>query len=209
MAALLASLFQRTPKFHGADGLREFLRTRSAFVSQKCTYEYCRARAGLMWDKLMLEQAFLDAVEVSRWEALVAVYGDLALIVEGWLRPALPDRRVQAALAEILTAEGAKFLAGFPLPTHRREHGWGQDMADLRARLSEAQLAPPRQPQDIARTSGDRIYETLPIHTNFKNFDRELVVNSVRFQFVRVNEDMQRQCDRDSIIRELFPQPAS
>ena len=209
MAALLASLFKRPPKFVGAEGLREFLRTRSAFVSQKCTYEYCRARAGLMWDKLMVEKAFLDAVEFSRWEALVAVYGDLALITEGWLRPALPDRRDQVALAEILTAEGAKFLASFPMPAHRRDHGWSQDMADLRIRLSEAQLAPPRQAQAIARTSGDRIYETLPIHTNFKNFDHDLVVNSVRFQYVRVNEDMQRQCDRDSIIRDLFPQKAA
>ena len=157
----------------------------------------------------MLEPAFLDAMEISRWEALVAVYCDVAVMAEGWLRLGVPERREHVDLVEFLTAEGTEFLGGFPVPAYRCDRGWEEDMAELRVRLSQAQLAAPKPPQEIARQSAHRIYETLPIHTNLRSFDLELVVNSVRFQFVRVNEDMQRQCDRDSMIQGLYPQSAA
>ena len=204
MVAILKNLFKRAEKFTSADGLLDFLSSRSAFVSQKCTYEYCRARSGLMWDKLMLEREFLDAMEICRWQALADVYADLAVLAEAWMRRSLHDDVAKARIADFLVAGGRDFLESFPEPAHRQGQGWGKEMAELRTRLAAMQLAAPKAPQEVARVAGNKVYDIMPIHTNFKNFDRELVVNSVRFQFVRVYEDMSQQGVRDQVVADIL-----
>ena len=204
MVAILKNLFKRAEKFTTADGLVDFLSSRSAFVSQKCTYEYCRARSGLMWDKLMLEREFLDAMEICRWQALADVYADLAVLAEAWMRPSLQDEAAKARIADFLVARGRDFLESFPEPAHRMGQGWGKEMAELRTRLAAMQLAAPKAPQEVAHVAGNKVYDIMPIHTNFKNFDRELVVNSVRFQFVRVYEDMSQLGIRDQVVADIL-----
>ena len=43
--------------------------------------QYCRVRTGLNWDELFREQAFLDGLEVCRWEAYAALLADVAELV--------------------------------------------------------------------------------------------------------------------------------
>lgn len=201
---LLRRAFAKPPPIADAETLHRFLAAGAAFVSQKCTVEYCRARAGLMWDKLMLEKDFLDAMEVCRWEALGAVYADIAVMAEGFLRPHL-DRKEQAPeLADGLTASVRRGLAAFPVPVHRVEQGWEPDLARLRSRLGESQMAAPRHPKDIGHVAGPILYGHMPIHSSLRRFDRELVTNSVRLQIVRVHEDMSRRIVPRAVLDSLL-----
>ena len=43
----------------------------------------------------------------------------------------------------------------------------------------------------------------LPIHTNLKAHDREMVVNNVRFLLCRVYADMEAQLDGPALVRVL------
>ena len=63
----------QSPEISSSEDLREFLGQRAAFASQKCTIEYCRARSGLLWVQLFREAEFLQALEISRWEAFAAI----------------------------------------------------------------------------------------------------------------------------------------
>lgn len=176
----------------GYGAFLDFLESRGAFLSQKCVYEYCRARTGLNWDKLMLEPAFLAACEISRWEAFAAALGDIAVYCEGRLRPAEPLLRTR--LADRMTAAVATVLARHPLPAHL-PGGWHDELAALRERLAEAQLAPPQGAAAVARTGGARIHAALPLHKDMTKHDRELVTNAVRFNFSRIADDMEAQID--------------
>ena len=49
MFALLQRLTAGRERIATATGLADFLAGRAAFVSQKCTFDYCRARAGIGW----------------------------------------------------------------------------------------------------------------------------------------------------------------
>ena len=194
----------RSGRITDAAALQHFLATRSAFVSQKCTVEYCRARAGLFWSKLMLERPFLDAMEVCRWEALAAVYADLAILVEGHLRPGMRSPGQQVAAADFLAQSMAEALAAFAVPVHRAETGWDETVRALRDRLATAQLAEPCHPKEIGLISGPRLYEVMPMHTNMMTFDKELVVNSVRFQIMRVHEDLIRLWDPQAVLSDML-----
>ena len=181
--------------------LLDFLDTRSAFLAQKCVYEYCRARSGINWDKLMLEADFLAAYEVSRWEAYGAALGDLVVYLEGQLRPA--DTRLHARLVDRLIVAAAVVLGRHPVPAHKPE-GWGAEIAQLRERLNGTQLGQPLGAAEVSRTAGARIYATLPLHHDMTKHDRVLVTNAVRFNFSRIASDLEQQMEVEPLLRELL-----
>jgi hypothetical protein len=180
--------------------LRDFIASQAAFVSQKATIEYCRARAGLNWDKLFAERAFQAALEISRWEAFAAVLADLLVVVEGRLRPSLADR--PALLADWLAAIGRDILARHAAPAHL-PGGWSEAEAAIRRHLADAQLGGPRPAGEIGRTAGARVYETLPIHASLRGHDRELVTNNIRFGLVRAAETMTDRLDLPALAAEI------
>ena len=47
------------------------------------------------------------------------------------------------------------------------------------------------------------MFDVLPIHTNLKAHDREMVVNNVRFLLCRVYADMERELDGPALVRLL------
>jgi hypothetical protein len=99
------------------DELADFLAAHTAYVAQRTVLEYCRARTGLNWDKLFGEQAFLDGLEVCRWEAYAALLADVAefaLILLRRQSPADP----QVYLPGIAEAARAALLR-HPVPRHR------------------------------------------------------------------------------------------
>ena len=190
-----------TERIAGYAAFLDFLESRSAFLAQKCVFEYCRARTGLNWDKLMLEKDFLAAYEVSRWEAFGAALADLVVYLEGQLRPA--DTRLHARLVDRLLVAAGTVLARHPLPEHKPE-GWGGEIAALRERLDESQLGPPRGAAEVAKTAGARIYAGLPLHPDMTKHDRELVTNAVRFNFSRIASDLEEQIEVAPLLAELL-----
>jgi len=204
MAALVLGLFRKTKRpvaIANYGSLLDFLDSRSAFLSQKCVYEYCRARSGLNWESLMREAAFIEAYEVSRWDAYAAALADLVIHLEGRLRPA--DTREHARLVDRLLVAAAEVLARHRADAHR-PGGWGVEIAALRGRLNQAQLGPPRPAAEVARVGGKRIYETLPLHPDMTKHDRELVTNAVRFNFCRIAADLERDLDPRAVLAELL-----
>ena len=177
-------------------GSRTSWPARAAFVSQKCTLDYCRARAGIGWAQLFREDEFGRALERCRWEAYAAVLADVGEVALIYLRHCGGD--------------GPQSRPGWPRPCARpwtatRSPGIGPDWDDAveaaQARLHRALLAPPRPVHRIGRRSGGKVFEVLPIHTNLKAHDREMVVNNVRFLLCRVYADMERELDGPALVR--------
>src|SRR5712691_428992 len=63
----LFGMLRRKPAIRDAGELSDFIDENAAFLVQKGIYEYSRARAGHYAKILFAEQAFLKAVEESRW----------------------------------------------------------------------------------------------------------------------------------------------
>lgn len=174
----LSRLWRQPEQIGDVDGLREFLKAEAAFLSQKATIEYCRARTGFNWDKLFKEQAFRDALEICRWEALAAILADLLIVTESYLRPH-GDTEVDR-LGMALSMLFDEILNSYQEATTARG-GWADLAAAFPVRVARAQLGPPHDPAEIAKTGGDRVFELLPIHGSLRTHDREMVINNVRF----------------------------
>ncbi len=206
MLAWLRDLFQPKPKapIHDLDGLGEFIAAHSAFISQKATLDYCRARAGVMWIKLFEDERFRDALDYCRWESYAAVLADVCEVTQIYLR----RREVpEAPLPELLTRLARGALLRYPIPAHRRD--WEDRLEALNRRLERANLAQPRPVHMVGYACGEAVFELLPIHTNLREHDREHVVNNLRFFLVQYHVELERlarpEALRAAVLRELPP----
>ncbi|MEZ5667049.1 MAG: hypothetical protein R3F55_06390 [Alphaproteobacteria bacterium] len=174
-----------------------FMAGRAAFVSQKAMFEYCRARAGVMWDKLMLEADFVAGLERGRWQAYVAALADLALVCDVAIRAggcAPQPAALGDVAAEVLGAEPRLAQAGVAV---------APEVAAIRLSLDRAAMAPPRRVHEIAVRAGGRIYALMPIHPDMRRHDETTIVNNVRFLMVRAYEDLAQGLDPARLGAEL------
>lgn len=190
----------RPPRIDTADAFRDFVTGESALIAQKTSTSYCQAKTLVFGHALFGEQTFIDALARCRWESFAAVLADVLLVAETLLRPhaATGGRSLETALGELYGV----ILAAHPLPRHRPE-GWADLDAAFRTRLQGAVAAPPLDPVGIARHSARRLFDVLPIHSNHRNTDVEVIEASVTFQMVALSDKMRRFIDAPAAARAL------
>jgi hypothetical protein len=181
----------RRPTIAAPGDLADLLAAQTAYVSQRTVLEYCRARTGLNWDKLFKEEAFVQAVEICRWDAYAVLLPEVAelALIQLRRRGALDPRAYLPGLVE--TARAA--LLRHPVPAHRST--WTEASAAIERQLALALLAEPRPVHLMGFGASDAIFDVLPIHPDLRREDREMFTNSIRFALCRVFEEMSRRLD--------------
>jgi hypothetical protein len=182
--------------------LKAFLEERSLLIAQKCAIDYCRGKTGLASYALFTEEPFLQALDVCRWETHAAVLSDLLVLLEGHLRPHAPAAHV-ARLGEALARLYREILEAPEAPAHR-PNGWGDACASFAARLQGIQAAAPLGPAEIADYSAKRLFDTLPIHSNHRELDEEVVYGAVRFRMIAVNQELRTRIAAERLSAELL-----
>jgi hypothetical protein len=168
---------ERSPPVTAGDALADFLAAQTAYVAQRSVIEYCRARTGINWDKLFLEPAFIDRLEVCRWEAYAQVLAEVAeLALIRLRRDGAADP--ESYLPGLIEAARAALLR-HPVPGHRTS--WTDAADAVERHLARALLAPPRPVHLLGLHSADAIFDLLPIHADLRREDREMFQNTVRF----------------------------
>jgi len=186
-----------------ADALKAFLQERASLIAQKCAIDYCRGKTGLASHALFTEKPFLDALDVCRWETFAAVLGDLFILTEAHLRGHAAGGQ-RPRLAEALVRLHSEILGALPAPAHRPE-GWGDALASFGLRFAGATAAEAPKALDVADHSAKRLYDTLPIHSSYRELDEEVVYGAVRFRMIAVNQELQRRVAAAELVGQLVP----
>lgn len=192
---------QRHRPVASAQALGLFLDRNASLIAQKSVIGYCQVKSMLPVNELLREKQFADAFEVSRWEGYAAILADLVVVAEGHLRPAIRGR--DAALVEPLLRVFVDTLASHPMPIHRLQ-GWVDAVDALRARLLRVQLAPPATIAQIAQSSAERLYATLPIHESLREPDKPAIMANVQFMMVGLAHEFESQLDAAALAAELI-----
>lgn len=200
---MLSNLFRRRrkPPVVDRESLCRFLDQRAALITQKTIIGYCHVKTNLPISELIVEKQFADAFDRSRWEAYAAILADLVVIAEGRLRVAAGAGAavLPARLAELYGA----VLASRPCPVHRAG-GWHDEVAALRGRLAEAQESPPRPVAEVSRVSARKVFRSLPIHERLRRPDAPAVEAGVRFLFVGLAREFDRDLDHAALADALL-----
>ena len=182
--------------------LKSFLEERALLIAQKCAIDYCRGKTGLASYALFTEEPFLKALDVCRWETFAAVLGDLLILTEAHLRPEAGAARAPQ-LRDALLRTHADVLAAAGVPAHRSQ-GWDDTIRVFAARLAAAAAAQPKPAVEIADHSAKRLFDTLPIHSSYRELDEEVVYGAVRFRMVAVNQEIRQRIAAPELLTELL-----
>lgn len=192
-----------TETIENRGSLIAFLDRNAAFVAQKCATDYCRGKAGAMSQPLFKEKVFIDALTMCRWESYAAVLADMVLVSETHLFPAAKamgaERALKTALFEVFKAT----LIANAVPVHRPQ-GWDEIVDAFRPRQAAFDASAIVPPKQIGLAAARRMFETLPIHTNMRQFDEEIVFGAVQFHMVGFAQRLGEGLRHDAVVRDLL-----
>lgn len=203
LTRLIASSFAfRTDSFPLDDigRLDNFVASRAAFVSQKKLYGYLKERIGTRWPSMFEDDVFRESIGIASMRVFAACLSDLTIhAVAHALADSGQSDEVKAAVARTCYANGLQKNEIEPVKDFDRETA----MADFAARLEATDWNFGALLPENFNRSPAALLRWAPIAQRHKNFDAEIVENSVKFAWVDIREQFARRLDADAIAHEI------
>ena len=177
--------------------LAAFLRTRSSYVAQTSLYGYLKTRMGTSYRLYFEDDAFSASIRMAAEKLFLSCLADLTVFAaalcaqDGKLTPegaaALAARCFRQAAAEGLAEAGAapppaEALARFEQRV--RAADWAAAAADGRHAFAGSEA-------DLVRFA--------PVIDEYKQLDREIVTNSIRFRWRDARDQLRRRLDAPAL----------
>lgn len=185
-------------------GLEEFVRTRAAFVSQTSLNGYLKARMGTKFTMLYTDAVFSTEIARASRRIFLAAASDLAVFaaatagggndVEASDMVALArhcfERAVQQALVD--DHAGAGHVSD-------EEAMRKKAVADFARRAKAVDWAVAATGEKAFVLSPRALLEAAPVSDEFKELDEEIAVNSVRFRWREVREQLRANLRAEAV----------
>jgi len=193
-------LFWRSPPpLSDADALSAFCFEQASYVAQTTLYGYLRTRAGLQHFNLFNDSKFTTLLKPARSRLVLVCLDDLAIYAAALVPQATKQQRI--ALASDIFANGPVHLAD-DLPFDELQ----QARRDFEARaqlVDWAARAAPDKGVVAFRKSADALIELAPIVEQLKQYDDEIVTNSMHFKWHGVRALLRERLDGDALLASL------
>jgi hypothetical protein len=198
------------------DALKQFVSTRAAFMAQKTLYGYLKTRMGTRYPSMFEDDAFVASIDIAKLQVYAACLADLAIFAV-WRTHRDSAQPLEAhldaghcqALALDCFRQG---LADNALPAAGVAAFSPDEVeAHFRRRLAFWDWADGPQGADIFSESPAALVRWAPIAPELKQFDQEIVENSIKFKWREVRGDLDRRLDAPSVAAEAgrtVPLPA-
>jgi hypothetical protein len=192
--------FRSPPPIVDRPALVDYLDTRAAFIVQKGIFEFSRAAAGMMFSSLIKEQAFIDAMDQSRWKSYPLGLAIIAELVHGVLRP---EAAGAMPLAEVLKVAAFEAIDRYPVPKPIGAEAWAEARDTLGQRVVHIALHPRKAVKDIPIPFADQFFANLPIHERLRGRDTTIVTSNLRTTLITLHEDFERRAVVAALVRAL------
>ena len=179
--------------------LRRFLSGEASLLAQRTTYEFSRNTLAWYGQHYFADAGFNEAFRKCRWDSFGLLASDMTLMSFGRIaenRPAIRDR-LAARMPELY----AEILREYPLPAHR-PGGWA-DMAD-RFALGLSGLSLPVDPAKLATATAKSVFATMPVFSENRAGDYDVVYNAVHFGLVAFSDRLGRRVSAGPVAAALM-----
>ena len=194
----LAVRFDRSP-IASVEALVAFVRTRAAYVAQTALFGYLKTRMGTRYPALFQDPVFAASIRQARAEVFLSCLSDATVFAvavaagDGRLDrgacAALAEHCYRSALAESLADLDAEAASTAAVERFRRRAArtdW--------ARSADGAAAFAGSERDLIRHA--------PVIDQFKELDRAIVANSIRFRWRDVRAQFRKRVDAEALCRD-------
>ncbi|NQV54557.1 MAG: esterase [Rhodospirillales bacterium] len=197
MALKSIRIWQREPPITTANALVKFVETRAKFAAQTSLIGYVKTRAGTRYTSLLEDDLFAESVNIAKWEIYLASLSDLT--VHAALRL---GRDTGAAAPEMRDAAQYIYesaLSGEEIPA-QRPNGFAADRTEFIGRIKSLDWNALDEGEGPFQGSLEALLEWAPIAPELKEFDVEIVRNSMRFKWKAVRDQLREILDAEATL---------
>lgn len=172
------------------DDVAEFVQTRAAFVSQTALFGYLKERMGISYPKHFENDEFAESIRVAQLRIYRACAADLAIYATANVAGAgeLDNGKAVAFAVQIFT---------YALENSGREDDGdnAEAIAAFRDRAERTLWPQAARDEDAFFESPAMLVEAAPVVVEFKDSDREIVMNSIRFRWRDIREQFRKRAE--------------
>ena len=174
-------LQKRFNRIRNLQELENFIKERSAFVTQTTLYGYLKTRMGLKYTMMFSDDIFLASVNKSKWNIFAEAVGDLTLYSFSYLSAnyILNNQDPKEVYEKILDFEETNGMPSEIIMKHKN---------NFQERLKYYQDLNYYK-DDPFKNSGQALYNWSPIADELKVLDKEIVLNSIKNKWKLVVSD--------------------
>ena len=164
--------------------LAEFINSRASHVAQISLYGYLRTRAGTRYPELFERDDMLSSINQAKWQIWLACVHDLALF-SGRLLSANDPSAIRALLLEAFDSIMAQ--VGEPAEAGAE---FSNSVRAVRNKIQRQDWQSLAEATDAAcfQSSADALFHWSPISDELKQYDEEIVRNSIRFRWQAIRQ---------------------
>jgi hypothetical protein len=194
------SRLRKTTPIRDKQALSEFISTRASFVAQTSLYGYLRTRAGMRYPELFDDDPFVISINIAKWQMWLACLSDLAVYAGGLLmkNPQAKEKVVADLIKDIVN----KILEETGRPEDAGDKFF-ESANQVRQRLALCEFQNISDNEQAFSHSPPALVEWAPIIDELKKMDEDIVINSVRFRWQKVRQDLRQALDSDEILNSL------
>ncbi len=178
------------------DSLVEFVQTRAAYVAQTSLYGYLKTRMGTRFRQIFEDEEFLPSINNAKWRTYAACLSDLSIFTTATagIENGLSDR-------EITDLARYCFETAVRQTFDDAEAGKMRDEIAARfdKRIGSVVWHDAAAGEKAFTSSPLELINSAPIAEEFKQLDKEIVTNSIRFRWRDVREQLRNRIEREAI----------
>ncbi|MFO7603064.1 MAG: esterase [Gammaproteobacteria bacterium] len=188
---------QRVEPVTDRAALMAFLNTRASFMAQTSLYGYLRTRAGMRYPELFDDDIFVTAINIAKWQIWLACLSDLAVYMGGLLmqHPQASTAQVSALMQGVVE----EILQDTATPADAGEQ-FAEAAGQVRQRLLLCDWPTVSDDEGPFSHSPRALVQWAPIIDELKQLDEDIVVNSVRFRWQKVRQELRRALDAGAVL---------
>jgi hypothetical protein len=196
----LFGMFRRNPPIRYARELSDFIDENAAFLVQRGIYECSRVRAGHYAKVLFAEEAFLKAVEESRWWAYPLGLAMVAEMTEAVLRPYAGAKH---ALLDSLIPLVLAAFDRYPIPAPLSRGVWLEARRELAQCLAGIEMHPPKRVIDIPEPCAAKYFALMPIHEKLRGQHFPPMRSYLQVSLCNIHDELTKRMDARAIVKSL------
>ncbi len=171
----LKKIFSKFNSIKSKKDLENFIKERSAYVTQTTLYGYLKTRIGTRYVAMLEDEKFADSINIAKWNIYVIAISDLTLYVFSFLidKKNLKQNDAEQIFLNIINSEIAN---GLSEQISKKAIQKFKDKL-LSVDWNKYHLENP------FKDSGIALYDWSPIADELKVLDKEIVINSIKLKW--------------------------
>jgi len=190
--------FQKGP-LNTVEGVVEFIQTRAAYVAQTSLYGYLKTRMGMKYAAIFQDDAFAPSLAIAKWNVFVSCLSDLTIFAVATAVQNIDGSEVErASLANHCFTRAARNTIDDPKFQNLLE----ESIANFSRRTQRTNWQKSAIGENAFWQSPEDVVRFAPILSELKELDEQIVVNSTRFRWRDVREQLRKRIDGKAVVKD-------